>query len=303
MYQYYKITGSKLYLPLIVLFIRYAIWNAVIIRVIYYENFTIDYGEQDPHYWVGYKYVGFIVLLAQVGMLMLFLHVFRMKKFSEQHVTYKIFSSYLLIELVTHIVAFTIHYVETLFTSNWSFSGTLGYWNPYKWYMKLFPSYLYIPDISPLANPWYVILPGLLTYVFVAYTYLTIKPETDTKGLLYSRIAWFIFVTSAFIFDFANILVGTEVVGFSDVLIIFNWGAVAEFISVAGIIVLLYFFPETLLITQEQIFRATNLYKILEEKSMVQVGLPFINRTEQFMDYIQQLPPELLREGPSKASE
>ncbi|MCE7736299.1 MAG: hypothetical protein GPJ54_15570 [Candidatus Heimdallarchaeota archaeon] len=288
--KYFQLIRSTEYLIIAGIFLRYAYTNWVIVRVIYYENFTVHWINQADYYWQGFPWVmGFGIAVALGNMLILY-HVSHILDFAEKRwlkITFGIVSV-----IAALWALFTIIWgLETAIAENWNAWNEIGVPKPYKWYHKFFFFHFLFSDENVSAQ-----LPAILVNLTLIFAYVTIKPEINSKPIIISRILWISFGISNIINGVINIYVNQGSLADWDLERTFNSLNTAEFISVSAIIILLLLYPETLLVSRYQIINAHNLYKMVDKSSNVEIttGLPFISTSNSLQEYISNLPPELI---------
>ena len=141
----------------------------------------------------------------------------------------------------------------------------------------------------------YLTAPTVLTYLFVILTYLQIKVYARNKVTTITKVMWIIFgiviIIQRVISDYVNEF------GIDQENVFRIW-AVGTFLIMVVIQITLVLFPESLLITKNQILQAHNLYKIANRSgkgsfdSKVYSAFDYHARVSSYLD---SLPPEMLK--------
>lgn len=141
----------------------------------------------------------------------------------------------------------------------------------------------------------YLTIPTLLTYLFVIITYLQIKVYAKNSVAKATKTVWIVFGTFIIIQRLISDNLADLDLSQHEAYQIWAFGT---FIVMIVIQIILFLFPESLLITKNQILRAHNLYKIANSKEKSTGDRSRIYSTFNYQDrvatYLDSLPLELL---------
>jgi hypothetical protein len=264
-----------------------------IFGLIGWEIWVIYYYLADPTYYsiVGQSgitglnngfHLGYLTrnLLRQLfiwGAFALFLQNVRMRSWKEYHLIMKIVIITIFIELIFWIIGDFI-------LNTYIFEAT----NIEMWHTRASKAHNTVFSLTTLIQQ--ILFPGtkwnqmymIVIYIFIFYTYLTLKIEHPTRSIKLSRIIWMIFALfGLFIWLFYYFYR----IGF----IYLGWrGWLEESIAFFTLLQFILFviiqilIPESLLITNYQIMQAKKMYKNIKNKTM-----PAVLGFDRVQDYIR----------------
>ncbi len=220
---------------------------------------------------------GFYYFLSQ---LLVVWHVIRIREWKISRPITRVFMGFLVyINLVVILIG-----LEGELSSNPTAQSTFAMWN--------FEIFHKLSDQDLI----YLTVPTVLTYTFVILTYLQIKVYAKNKVTSATKVVWIIF--GSFIIIQRIISDYVEELGISQHDVFQIW-AIGTFLVMVVIQITLVLFPESLLITKNQILRAHNLYKIANthEKRIFDRSREYstFDYHDRVASYLDSLPPEMLK--------
>jgi parallel beta-helix repeat protein len=245
----------------------------------------------------------FLVGLASyfLGMIALLIFAVRLRPWKEYHILLKI----LIILLGYEIICGGLLYWPFGRTLQWLSILPIGYFNDPQFLFNQLSIVYNLNQLkilpAPISHLSSFQLLVFLINVFIAFAYLTAKPEVKTQKIIISRVFWVIFGLSNILLESISLFNVANVFGLADPFAWFALLSVKQTILLLGLTFLLVIAPESLLITRAQIFQARKLYEKIEKGDLGprMLGEPrfhLLDYKTRFKVYMDSLPPELKEE-------
>lgn len=226
-------------------------------------------------------------LISWIGMLSLFIFVIRLKHWKSNNTIEKIVIVVLLIDQLIRII---LDFFVWLFMALGIFDFkvlldlTFGTGSAYIGTVYGVFEFFNIP-FARLAYPLYLI------YFFLIYNLITSSIAGKSRSIIISRIFWMFFGTISIL-----LVVIEESIGFSDSGIITRGVfSLIQLLFLIAIIIILYYGPELILITDKLLFEAKKLYEVIDSAKVSEKS-NFKNFPLRIKSYVDSIPEDTLKE-------
>lgn len=294
----YVLIRTKDYLLLTIFFFGqtfYAFWR-LLTRIHILVGPTDNYPTIDPLWWEQ----GWLQILVNTAwgimLVALMIHIIRLFDWKKLHAVTKGILLVILLEIIGLGFYFCIYPI-------WYFEQKvyyLGYWTTPEWYTKLWLTHWIISPPIAAMNA----LGAFILYPLLAVAYYQIKPVVENRRIRTVQFLWIFFaivnaLTSLYFLSmtwdmfsvqYDPVIYQTALDGFE----------LLSFISIASILLVVSFYPESLLITETQLIQARNLEETFKtghlsstESRSTSKYFSFLDSKKKLVEYISSLPQEL----------
>jgi hypothetical protein len=230
-----------------------------------HSGFVMRHLTRQPYFW---------------GMAVLFIQNVRMRSWKSYHPILKItiFIFFIDILLFVGIDFFTSTYIHEAATME-TFLARVHETNAIVYNFTTAISQLFFPGTTSCLTI------SIMVYLFVIYTYITLRPENQTQSLKISRIIWIIYALFGLAVFLGGYLSMRGVYSIEWELIFQQILSLSTLVQLILLFIIQVFIPESLLITDYQILRARNMYKVIEsDEKPILIDL---NRVREYLKEVK----------------
>lgn len=303
--NYFKIKSID-FILMAILFFSYTYWSFhhILTYGIYFP-FQPAITAMANQCWVGtpcyfelmYIHVFLLQITWSAGWLALFIHTVRAIDIRKRNIIVKLLTGIIAIESVALYIYINLHAILILITQDTTYldcnANGCGFYSDGYWYLQLWISRLFFDGVTAMN------IDLIMLYGFVFVSFLFVKPVVKSREIRIIKYLWLIlplalgftyvqylamfnpFVGNSFLNVFGRYVESFEM--FLRVLYIL-W-----FVAFVPIGILITLFPQGLLMSEYQILRAHNLYKLTKSET---TGNRFaiLNPLSQIKGYVEKLP-------------
>lgn len=259
-----------------------------LIYLLYFTPAWFSYLWIQDDRWFDYQgWITLFITLFYLSYFCLYLYVIRLRSWKSYKPLTKFFLSLLTVEVFLGSVAHTFIYNVTLWiTRDWSIhSGEVV-----PWFFNISLIRLFSPT-SEIADLLHDKELRFVTAIVVIIYFSTIKPSSNARPVIFSRLIWIFFGVTNLIIN----LVSSYFILFGETdanLFLLSIGIYGEVVMIIVLVIMIVTFPEALLISDYQILKARRLYPIVKEESE-RPSLDLFNFDKRLKEYVSTLPEEL----------
>lgn len=233
------------------------------------------------------------------GTLFLFIYVVRLRNWNNYNFGEKVLIFTVFFDQICRIVMDLFMF---LFMAVDPTSGV-----PYFWTITLGTGMSYLGTISgfvgriELFNPYLIALthPIYIVYIFLVYNLLRSPQRGKSKTMTVSRFYWILFASVTIFFVILQQIpdIGPETSGFQTR----GFFTFIQLIFMIGLLIILYYGPEVILITDKVLFASAKLHSVIEkanlsESESLSSFSEFTNYKPRLKSYIDSIPSNQLEE-------